>query len=72
MLEEKLTNGEIEPNSRPVDVYNQFPDFHAFDLNKFRSALNRTKADLGLHLRRKSTGNLLILIFFILYLNYYL
>ena len=62
-LEEKLENGEILPNDQPSDVYNKYPEFQSFNLDQFRSALNRTKVALGTHLRKKKPkGNLLIYI----------
>ena len=54
ILEEKFVSGEINANNRPCDVYNRFPEFQKFTLDKFRSALNRTKTDRSLHLRKKS------------------
>ena len=40
ILEEKFVSGEIDANDRPCDVYNRFPEFQKFTLDKFRLALN--------------------------------
>ena len=53
-LKAGLKNGDIDPNELPKVVWESFPIFQKYDLTKFRVALNKIKADVGCHLRKKA------------------
>ena len=47
-----LSTGDIDPNSRPKDVYKNNPIFHEYSDESFRSAWNRVKQALGCYVKR--------------------
>jgi hypothetical protein len=51
MLKEGLTDGTIDNTLRPKEVHESNPEFQKYPLSSFRSAYNRMKADLGVHVR---------------------
>ena len=58
-LKAGLENGDIDPNKPPKVVWESFPIFQKYVLTKFRAALNKIKADMGCHLRKKGVSNLI-------------
>jgi hypothetical protein len=53
VLREGLEDGSIDINLRPKDVHESNPEFLKYPLPSFRSALNRIKAELGVHVHDK-------------------
>ena len=49
MLKEGMEDGTIDANQKPKDVYDSNPEFLKYPLQSFRSAFNRIKAELGVH-----------------------
>ena len=53
MLKSMLENGEMDPSDSPKRIWELYPIFKQYDLAKFRAALNKMKAELGVNLRLK-------------------
>jgi hypothetical protein len=51
ILKEGLLDGTIDSTMKPKDVYESNNDFLKYSLVSFRSAFNRMKAELGVHVR---------------------
>jgi hypothetical protein len=51
MLKEGLQDGTIDANQKPKEVYDCNPEFLKYPLQSFRSAFNRLKAEMGMHVR---------------------
>jgi hypothetical protein len=51
LLKEGLTDGTIDNNLKPKDVHESHIEFLKYPLTSFRSAFNRMKAELGVHVR---------------------
>ena len=51
-LIELFKSGEIDPSERPKEIWTNFPIFQCFNLDAFRTGLNKIKGDLGLRVQR--------------------
>lgn len=51
ILKEGLLDGTIDSTMKPKDVHEANHDFLKYSLVSFRSAFNRMKAELGVHVR---------------------
>jgi hypothetical protein len=51
ILKDGFRDGSIDNTMKPKDVHESNPEFIKYPLPSFRSAFNRLKADLGLHVR---------------------
>ena len=51
MMTDILTSSDYDPNTQPKDLWESNPEFKKYALASFRSAFNRKKADLGVHVR---------------------
>jgi hypothetical protein len=64
MLQDGLKNGSIDPSMKPKEVWESSIEYQKYSLAAFRSAFNRKKTEMGVHLRdegefRKKPGPLL-------------
>lgn len=50
-LRQGIQDGDIDPNAPPKHVYESNPLFQQYKLDSFRSAFNKTKTELGCHVR---------------------
>jgi len=53
MLKSMIENGDIDPSDPPKAIWDAYPIFQQYDLAKFRAALNKMKAELGVNVRIK-------------------
>jgi hypothetical protein len=51
MLQEGLKNGTIDATMKPKEVWESSIEFQRYSLASFRSAFNRKKTEMGVHLR---------------------
>ena len=49
-----LQNGDLDPNDTPKNIWESHGLFKQYTLDKFRSAWNKEKALLGMHVRPDS------------------
>ena len=51
LLQDGLNNGRIDPSMKPKEVWESNAEFKKYLLASFRSAFNRKKTEMGVHLR---------------------
>ncbi|SPQ99579.1 unnamed protein product (mitochondrion) [Plasmodiophora brassicae] len=56
LLDRLCADGTITSTTRPQDVYNKYPDFQAYTMDKFRRHFNETKLKQGTFLRSSEEG----------------
>ena len=57
LLKSGLENGDIDPQLPPKQIWESCPIFQQYELTRFRAALNKMKAEIGLHLRKANAAN---------------
>jgi hypothetical protein len=51
MLQDGLKNGSVDPSMKPKEVWESSIEYQKYSLPAFRSAFNRKKTEMGVHLR---------------------
>jgi hypothetical protein len=66
MLKEGMADGTIDPNQKSKDVHDCNSEFQKYSLQSFRSAFNRIKAELDVHVRDEGKYHQHILLYFLI------
>lgn len=53
ILQEGLKSGKIDPSMKPKEVWESNNEFQKYSLPSFRSAFNRKKTEMGVHVREE-------------------
>src|SRR5688572_17335289 len=56
LLRSGMESGEIDPNAPPKQIWESHPLFQQYTLDKFRAALNKSKAEKNSLLKNNTAG----------------